>query len=310
MNPVQIEFSQVLMKSQDIVYPFNSLLDSTQMFSSHFSFFHETNMIFQQRKNSMRGLEGRDSAEIFVNECDKEKNLHRTIHNEKDKKQNKVSFCPEVMMTEVIHHKNYTEGEKMRCWYLKSEQVQMRKEFQQAVQLMEADELEQKEHEDNEYCSRGLENFVVKRALERRKVIKAARREVFREQVIQRNFQEVGGGKEQGIIRNAEEAIAARYILFSNYCAFKAYNVGLRDEVTAFRILNFERMATMIKLQSNKTKALNEDHAMDERKRRKKLQQDRRRASFLRLFKKHSGSFRKRFSSNYHKQDIDWPVTI
>mmetsp|Transcript_38006 Transcript_38006/g.43393 ORF Transcript_38006/g.43393 Transcript_38006/m.43393 type:complete len:261 (+) Transcript_38006:442-1224(+) len=258
-------------------------------------------MIIQRRKNYITELEleGKDAAEISVNEYKKDKSLPRIIHNHENEEQNRVSFDPEVVITRIIHHEDYTREEKMRYWYPKSEFAQMRKNFHQIGHLVIADELEQKEHRDNEHCLRGLENFIDKRALERKKIINKARKEVLREQATQRSLKERKRGRsKQKLIRSVEEAIAGRYRLLSKYCALEAHNVGLTDEVAAFSILSSERKMITAKLQSNKTKKLNEGDNINKVNARNKLQQDRRGASFIKIFKKGSKSFRKRFSLN------------
>ena len=264
--------------------------------------------------NSIKELNGKDAAEISVNQYDGNKIPHHTMHNQGNEEQNRVvSFYPKVMVNRITHHKDYTQEEKLGCWYLKSEHIQMKKEYQQVVHLVLADELEQKEHNHDEHCFRGLENFMAKRSLERRRVIMGARKEVLLEKAIQRHFQQGEGGGKDMIRNNPEESIAARYMLFSNYSAFEAYNVGLTDEVAAFRVQSSEEgmMITTKLVQPNETKTPNKDSSINiEKKSKKKLQRDRRRALFVTSFKKYSESFRKRFSLNNQTQDINWPVTL
>jgi len=182
------------------------------------------------------GLERKDSAEISVD----------TYYAKKSEKK-VVSFYPEVLMIEIMHHKNYNREEKMDCWYHKSEFIEMKKESQQIkIQLMKEKKTGKQELEqldNNSVCSRGLENrIIVEQALKRKAVIKTMRRAVLEEQEIQRrhqNYHHRQQEKRQGLIeKNAEEAIATCCIPFSKYCALEAYDMGLRDEVEAFRIMN------------------------------------------------------------------------
>lgn len=134
-----------------------------------------------------------------------------------------VSFFPEVIMTETLHHKNYSDTERTACWYSKEEFAEARREFTRTLKLKK----EQKENEfrhDEEHCFRGLEFRILDRALQRRNTRTEAWMAVFHEQAAQRH---------QGV-RN-EDVIAARYFLISRPCAFEAYNTGIQDEIEAFR---------------------------------------------------------------------------
>jgi len=227
-------------------------------------------IMMMKNQNPLLQLETKDPAEISMG------------YNQKKAK--RVSFCSEVIVTETLHHKNYTKKEKMKCWYIKSDFSQIKKGFLPTIELMEAGEPEQQEH-----CFRGLENRIIKRALERREIRKEARRAVFREEEFQRIYKE--GEEGQALMSDADEAIAARYIIFSKYSAFEAYNMGLMDEVEAFRIAEIRQERTIATLVTNETKALLKNYTLGGKKRRRESQQHNSRLPLSFLFREHGRSF-------------------
>mmetsp|Transcript_14504 Transcript_14504/g.21382 ORF Transcript_14504/g.21382 Transcript_14504/m.21382 type:complete len:227 (+) Transcript_14504:55-735(+) len=167
--------------------------------------------------NDILLLQRKDSAEICVSEMQ-----NKVVSN---KKFNKVSFCSEVIMTETLHHKNYSKEEKLSCWYNTYDFSAMRKEYQEILRLAISGEIHQRDENETgrEYCLRGLEHRLVERSEERKSMRLHGRMLVFNEQAVQ---------MQQGT-RDAE-AIAEEYTLLSEQCAFEAYNIGLMDEVDAF----------------------------------------------------------------------------
>mmetsp|Transcript_22942 Transcript_22942/g.34803 ORF Transcript_22942/g.34803 Transcript_22942/m.34803 type:complete len:222 (-) Transcript_22942:1985-2650(-) len=161
-------------------------------------------------------LRRKDSAEISVDGM-QSKAIRKTIK--------KVTFFPEVIMTETLHHKNYSKDERQSCWYSKSEYSTIKREFQETLKLVVSGKLDQRDDNDTErgHCLRGLEIRLFERSVERQSMRAQGRMLVFREQKIQ---------EEQGITN--DEAIAEEYTLLSKQCAFEAYNTGLMDEVDAF----------------------------------------------------------------------------
>jgi len=245
-------------------------------------------MIIKLHNNAIRRLEKKYSAEIPVNEYEKRNDVHTTFCNRKDERENnRVSFCPEVNMTEILHHKNYTKEEKSRCWYIKYDYVKTKKKLQRIIQLTNTGELEQQEEDNDEHYSRGLENHLFERAFERKVIREEARKAVLQEQELQRRRQFEEG---QEVIKDAAEAIAARCILFSKQCAFEAYNMGLMDEVEAFRISDLKRMnkTTMI---INERRKITRHYLLGEKKLRRKAQEYEGQFSFPSFFWQQSEKF-------------------
>jgi len=156
----------------------------------------------------------------------------KEIHNRK----RKISFYPEVIMTETLHHNNYTMEEKIRCWYNREDYVQIKREFKQTVELMEKKEaggIPAKQQE--EHCFRGLENRMYERSLARKRNRKKSQGAVFKGQEIRRQHLESKKEEEQ-LMRDEteEEAVATRYNFYSKHCALEAYNMGLLDEAEVF----------------------------------------------------------------------------
>eukprot|EP00546_Thalassionema_frauenfeldii_P000715 CAMPEP_0178938772 /NCGR_PEP_ID=MMETSP0786-20121207/26515_1 /TAXON_ID=186022 /ORGANISM="Thalassionema frauenfeldii, Strain CCMP 1798" /LENGTH=239 /DNA_ID=CAMNT_0020617525 /DNA_START=6 /DNA_END=726 /DNA_ORIENTATION=+ len=163
-----------------------------------------------------------DSAEMSVDES--QAKVFQTMTQIHERRRRKVvSFFPEVIMTETLHHKNYSDTERAACWYSKEDFAEARREYTRTLKLKK----EQKENEfrqDEENCFRGLEFRILDRAIQRRNTRTDAWMAVFHEQAAQRH---------KGV-RN-EDVIAARYFLISRACAFEAYNTGIQDEIEAFR---------------------------------------------------------------------------
>jgi len=283
-------------------------------------------MIIDYHNNAIKGLERKECAEISVNNNDLKKYLHSTIKKQKDKKKGKVSFFPEANVTEVLHHKNYSTEEKVKCWYLKSDFIQIQKEFQETVQLMKAGKLEDdRDRDNNKHCFRGLEYQITERAFERRIIVKASRRQVFREQKIQRQHLKQQGGRVRELLRTivkvfreqkiqrqhlkqqggrvqellgyAEKEIAVRNVIFSRYCTIQAYNMGLADEAEAFRIKSPKQNTIVKAIQSQKRIILDEHIVMNEEGKRKKLQRYQRKAPFSGVFQNSCRSFTKSYLS-------------
>eukprot|EP00548_Thalassiothrix_antarctica_P006115 CAMPEP_0194133442 /NCGR_PEP_ID=MMETSP0152-20130528/3618_1 /TAXON_ID=1049557 /ORGANISM="Thalassiothrix antarctica, Strain L6-D1" /LENGTH=210 /DNA_ID=CAMNT_0038828761 /DNA_START=25 /DNA_END=657 /DNA_ORIENTATION=+ len=153
-----------------------------------------------------------------------------------------VSFCAEVVVTEVLHHGNYTAEEKTSCWYLKSDFDQMKKEYRQRTkELIQSGRLnqqqqqeEQKDNEsnDDDYCFRGLETLVRSRGFKKKQIRKQAWWSVFYEQEMHRRY-----CFQQGRNEFASHAIANRYGCYGRHCAYEAYKLGIQDAKEAFRIL-------------------------------------------------------------------------
>jgi len=166
-------------------------------------------------------VESKDSAEISVNGL-QEKAVQST--KQRAENANKVSFCPEVIMTETLHHKNYSETERANCWNSKEDLAKTRQGYIRTLKWMKENEFRQDNSFDQEHCLRGLEFRILDRATQRKNTKTEAWLVVFQEQAAQRH---------QGV-RN-DDVIAARYFLISLPCAFEAYNIGLADEIEAFR---------------------------------------------------------------------------
>jgi len=161
-----------------------------------------------------------DSAEITVNNNLVQKGTR--IHARKKK----ITFSPEVIMTETFHHKNYTKSEKKKCWYNLEDFSQIKQENKESVILTKGGRIQMQDH-----CFRGLENRVYESAMLRKRRRYQARMAVFEEQEMYRQRAEFAEGL---FLKDAEEkAIAARYNSQSNACAYEAYNRGLMDEMEA-----------------------------------------------------------------------------
>jgi len=208
----------------------------------------------KDKNSAIRGrLERKDSAEISVNEYHAEKSCYCIKEEKVGVKV--VSFYPEVLMTEVMHHNNYSDEEKMNSWYHQSEFIKIRKEARQTVtrlmkQEVEKEEPEQQDSNDDDLCSRGLESYITnEHALKRLGVVKEIRRAVLEKQEMFRRHQnsQYKQGKGQGSIRkNNEGAIAAYCVSFSKHCALEAYDMGLRDRIEAYGIMKNEKKAMKI----------------------------------------------------------------
>lgn len=177
-------------------------------------------MMIIEQSNSPK-VELKDSTEISLN-GPQEKVVPST--KEGGENTNNVSFCSEVIMIETLHHKNYSETEKKNCWNSKEDLAKMRKEYTSTLKWMKENECRQDNSFEQEHCFRGLEFRILDRAIQRKHIRTEAWMAVFQEQAAQIH---------QGV-RN-DDVIAARYFLISRPCAFEAYNIGLADEIEAFR---------------------------------------------------------------------------
>jgi len=156
-----------------------------------------------------------DSAEFFVNE---KKKIPRK----------KVSFCSDVYVCKVLHHKDYTREERKKCWYPKKKLNRMKKELHyNTVQYMMMNS-----REDTNFCFRGLENRFGEEAFERRAIRTESQRLILEKQQELRNRHYVG---------ESDETLPSNYILLSRFCSMKAYSMGVRDEREARKIPTFTR---------------------------------------------------------------------
>jgi len=208
----------------------------------------QNQIIINNNNLILMNMEEQESPEILVNgmlnnkRMPKEKSDVCCFHNNNNDnddvptRRKRVSFYPEVIMIETLHHKNYTKEEKLRCWYTKStidsDSMEMKKELQRTVQLMKRImnspeyTLEGSErHSKDQYTFRGLENRI--NPSKRKLIRKEARNAVF----------------QQKQTRNDDDgdrtvSISERYSHYTKQCAFEASATGLQDEVEAFRIAN------------------------------------------------------------------------
>mmetsp|Transcript_8276 Transcript_8276/g.12737 ORF Transcript_8276/g.12737 Transcript_8276/m.12737 type:complete len:244 (-) Transcript_8276:11-742(-) len=126
-----------------------------------------------------------------------------------------VSFDTEAYMAMVEHSIEYTEEERRRCWYAKSDLTRMKQETQSTIQRMRFGE----EVLDTEnHCSRGLEHSLPFRSFERKTHRNHAWLSVFKEQTIQDTY---------GVIN--QDKIAQAYISANKCCAHEAHKTGLSD---------------------------------------------------------------------------------
>jgi len=142
----------------------------------------------------------------------------RDRYEDDNKFRRRVSFDTEVYMATIIHHRNYAGEEIERCWYSKAEVFRIRQENEATVNLMRRGKLREDDNDTSkqQHCARGLEHCMPQRAMIRRNHKRRAWWEVFHQQDLQ-YFQ---GFRDS-------EAIARRYILASQYCAFLAHTSGL-----------------------------------------------------------------------------------
>merc|ERR1719223_2638019 len=124
----------------------------------------------------------------------------------------RITFSPVVIMTETLHHKNYTKNEKSQCWYNFEELSQIKEGNKQSVILTRGGRIQMQDQ-----CIRGLENRVYESAMTRKRRRNQARMAVFKEQDICRQRTELG---EKLFLKDVEESIAARYHSQSNVCAY------------------------------------------------------------------------------------------
>jgi len=223
----------------------------------------------KNHQNTTMLLERKDSAEMSVNNdyYNDEKNINSRKKN--------VSFYPEVVMIETLHHKNYTPKEKIRCWYNKEDFVQIKKEAKRVLELIKAGGIPKDQHD--KYCFRGLENRIYQRNFAKKRNRTEARRVVLEKQETHRQNPE-SEEKEQ-LIRycSEEEIIATKYSLCSQHCAREACNMGFMDQLEAF-----------------KEDTLKDDY-VEIKTRRKKLQQQQQQqwvSIFSGILRKHCVTFR------------------
>jgi len=165
-------------------------------------------------------IERKDSAEMSVTN-EEETNKRKTTTTKKKKKF--VSFYPTAMLIDTIHHKDYTRIERFRTWYMKRDLIQMKIEY-----------LEEENTLTTTTTTEG-EDYQQQRSLDRKRMRKVSRRVVIEEQ--EKQMQEkIKNGHSPYLIHNDDddEKIVSRYIVYSKYCAFEAYNRGLAAEVEAF----------------------------------------------------------------------------
>lgn len=193
-------------------------------------------MIIGRPTSPLTSIES-DSAEMSVDES--QAKVFQTMKQTPERRRKAVSFFPEVIMTETLHHKNYSDTERAACWYSKKEFAEARREYTRTLIKLKKEQKENEFRQDEEHCFRGLEFRILDRAIQRRNTRTEAWMAVFDEQAAQRH---------QGV-RN-EDVIAARYFLISRACAFEAYNTGIQDEIEAFR------NDDLLKQMSSKTLAL------------------------------------------------------
>jgi len=163
-----------------------------------------------------------DSSEISTNSLTTTRRRFsgKLFAKGKDKKNiKKVTFNTEVSCNEVLHHNDFTEEEKVECWYSKSQFLQMRREARKIIHLFDNTTPTANEN----YCIRGLENLTAGRALVKMDI---QRRSLLVVLLAQENRR-----------TNNEEIIALHYGIFSKLCALKSYEIGLLDAEQASCIM-------------------------------------------------------------------------
>lgn len=138
------------------------------------------------------------------------------------KKIRKVAFSKTVIVTGILHNKDYTPEEKKSCWYSATDQRRMKEECAHTVQLFRNQRhCQQDEHRDDQdhhpLCCRGLENRI-NPDYRRKNTRDAARAMVLSEQ-------------RKGV--KDLEILANRYRTISSSCEIKAYRMGLMDQIHA-----------------------------------------------------------------------------
>jgi len=150
-----------------------------------------------------------------------------------DDRKKHVSFGSKIpTIIETLHYTDYTEEEKLRCWYCRFDLIQMKRDFYIGIKKKPkrkkgSNWIEEQKENYNHIQSletRNLENNTSERIEQRRFLRTKAWRAVLQEQEMQMHYGHANVG-----------AIADRYILVSKQCAFEAYNTGLEYEVEAFR---------------------------------------------------------------------------
>jgi len=184
--------------------------------------------------------ERQDSADIFAEDSQSHQKIIIPTSNNEEKK---VSFSSKIpAIIETMHHTDYTEEEKLRCWYCKADLIQMKREFHVCIKLKEKkkesserlEQQEQKYRHNREHCNNKEQYFGSSQVdLENNTSERIVQRRIFRTEAWRAVLQEQGMQMNRGL-KNVG-AIAARYTLVSKQCAFEAYNTGLTDEVEAFR---------------------------------------------------------------------------
>jgi len=155
------------------------------------------------------------------------------------KKKKSVSFHPDVIMIEMLHHKNFTDEERRQYWHNKVDLLLIKQDIIPIVYWMRSgiklskqdihdddDKYDEcRDDNDDDYCTRGLEHRVYDRAMERK-----GHRIQGRDAVLEEQERQLALGMR---FRN-DNAIAFRYASVSNYCAFKAHEVGILDEIDSY----------------------------------------------------------------------------
>lgn len=157
-----------------------------------------------------------ESNHEFLNKSFDE-DIHQT---NKDHSHKHVLFCEEVVMSEILHHMNYTEDEKEHYWYTASELMESNYSKEIAVNLFKEGILKT---DTKEFSLRGIEHRTIDTGRSRRR--DTARLAVLNEQQHQRS---------RGF--SNPEAIMACYVAANEPCRIKARKHGMMDEIAVFGV--------------------------------------------------------------------------
>mmetsp|Transcript_6220 Transcript_6220/g.9564 ORF Transcript_6220/g.9564 Transcript_6220/m.9564 type:complete len:221 (+) Transcript_6220:53-715(+) len=171
--------------------------------------------LFMLRRNS--------SAEIDVDKFSKELESLSSREEESlisgQESLKSVSFCEETTVLATLNRAEYTPEERKNCWYTREDVHRSKKMSQPTIALMKAGLLSRN---TERHCTRGLEHRIYGRAMERRRIRKAAQDAVL---------------DEQGRSNNPDD-ISNCYKEASVACGFRAHSVGVDDEIEATVVYN------------------------------------------------------------------------
>mmetsp|Transcript_18574 Transcript_18574/g.28082 ORF Transcript_18574/g.28082 Transcript_18574/m.28082 type:complete len:231 (-) Transcript_18574:279-971(-) len=183
-----------------------------------------------------------ESNDEFLNKSFDE-DSHQT---NKDHRLKHVSFCEEVVMSEILHHRNYTEDERAHYWYTASELMESNYSKEISVNLFKEGILKT---DTKEFSLRGIEHRTIDTGKRRRR--DKTRLAVLKEQQYQRS---------QGF--SNPEAVMACYVAANEPCRIKARRYGMMDEIAVFGVESTARDETTQPKETRKRRKITSSKAI------------------------------------------------